>query len=101
VNEEVINRIAEILGQSGGAIVNEYIVWFVVKAIIWTVIPALCAVLVLRWKPANAWDLSGPAVLAIKASIVGTMILIGGCHVPDLIAPRAIAINQLLNDVTP
>lgn len=103
MDEQVINRIAEILGQSGDAAVSEYVRWHVTQAVLWIVVAATGAVVALRWKiPPTKSEYDTPprgAWVALKVGVVCVMVLIGGCHVPDLVAPRAISIHQLLHDI--
>lgn len=95
---ETINRVAEILGSSGSAVVSEYTVWFAVASIIWIAVGIFLCGIALRWKPSeHVFEV--PVALGIKAAMFFVGLLFIGCNVPDLAAPKAIAIHQLVKDV--
>ena len=98
MDQQTINQIAEILGQSGNAVVNEYVIWHVVSAIGWIVAAVLGIWFTLKWKPGkdNDWFLPGVVIKGIGIFIFAMIVL---CNVPDLAAPRAISIHQLLSDI--
>jgi hypothetical protein len=96
---EIINRVAEILGQSGQYAVQEYAVWHIVYAIGLIAIGLFLIYKGNKFVAPKGWDEQ------ITPIIKGIMIFFGALFVvanlPDLFSPQAMAIHQLLNDIKP
>lgn len=92
--QEVINAI----GGTGSAIVSEYTVWFIVSAIGWILMGAAMAYLSFKWKiESDDEDEYWKTIVRWVMIFIGALFIL--CNVPDLFAPEAAAIHQLLRDV--
>jgi hypothetical protein len=99
MNEQTINRLAEILGSTGEAIIAQYTTWHLVAALLY-ILTGL-ALLYCAWKPAfgKTWEEGVLPAVRVVMLIAGVLFVV--CNLPDIFAPKAVAIHQLLQDIAP
>lgn len=108
MNEKEIalaERLIESLGDGTNTAVDAYAVWHLASAI-WWIAAGIALLFVARYlwnyKLKGDWSDDGPPPNKCgAAAAVVIAVLVIGTHVPDLLAPRAIAIHQLIKDVVP
>lgn len=101
---ELAERLIGTLGENAGATIDAYVVWFVVSSLGWVAFgAAFCFVAyrVMKMKPGKNGDISPVAyqIFAAVLAIIGSIVVMS--NLPDLAAPRAMAIHQLLKDIVP
>lgn len=97
----LLERLIGTLGANTSATIDSYVVWHVASALWWTMVGAgfvYGAWMFLKRKP-ESWDPVLHQLACVVLTFVGILFL--GSNMPDLAAPRAIAIHQLLNDIVP
>lgn len=103
MNEEnlaVIEKLAGILGSHGEAILSEYKLWFITSSLLWVLGGVGLAVSVFRSKYRETTALTTLEVSFIRALLLLLSFLMLVNNVPDLVAPEAASIHQLIRDLT-
>lgn len=107
----IVNRIAEILGQSGGKIATEFTHLVFAQAIAWLLVAIAALVFLTQWHVASvALNEHGHAddmvwltfyvSTAVKwIGVMWAIAMIAYC-LPELYAPRAVAISRLLGSLS-
>jgi len=102
--DEVIEKLAEVLGESGSTAVVHYSDWFVVNSLTWIMIGIILIVLSFLIKiPMTGdeyYDLdrrTGQAAARVLCWVIGSLMV--GCNIPDLFAPEAASVHQLIQDI--
>lgn len=105
VNEkeiQMVERLVGALGENASATVDAYVVWHVASAVRWLAV-GVALLFAARWlwtyKLEEEWEIKPNICGAVAAVVLGVGIIVS--NVPDLFAPRAIAIHQLLKDIVP
>lgn len=97
MEQEIINNLAEIFGNSGRYAINEYAKWYISSSIVWISIGLILIGSCFKVKYPEDWDVH-PLVIKMICFFIGLMFI--GCNVPDLIAPEAMAIHRIILDIT-
>ena len=99
MNTELLEKLAEILQQSGTAIISEYARWYVVQSFSWICLGIVICFLTVKSKfeieDQKAWTY----IIKTTALFVGMMFIVS--NIGDLFAPQGIAIHRLISDLTP
>lgn len=99
---EIINRLADIAGESSGEIIQHYHRWFIASSLIWTLVGIVIFYLSYRWKMPEKWEddaMDRSAFWIFKGVAIAIALLMIGHNLPDLFAPQAAAIHQLISDI--
>ena len=97
---ELLERVLSTIGQSADHVIDQYTIWHIGAAIVWCIIGVvLFRAAWLFYAFGKREEEPGWYIATGVLTLVGTVII--GCNLPDLFAPRAIAIHQLLIDVVP
>lgn len=100
-NLKIIQEVISALGGAGSAIVAQYTVWFIVSSICYSVLGAVIAITAFKWKPVEQEGYGDSYIWRVIARYV--LMFIGGlfiaANLPDLFAPEAMAMHQLLRDI--
>jgi ABC-type transport system involved in cytochrome c biogenesis permease component len=98
----ILERLIDVLGQGTSLVIDEYTVWHIASAIVWILmgLGALVASYKIWQYEVEDRDYEGLKIF-MSAAVALYGVLLIGFHIPDLFAPRAIAIHQLLNDLIP
>ncbi len=93
---QVIERVAQILGESGTVIVQHYTEWHLIAACTWVLLGTALIVTAFKLN-FDHWDKTESAVIKAAMVLVGGTAL--GLNVADIVAPQAIAMHQLIKDI--
>lgn len=101
--EKQIETLTELGTEAVQAAIANYTHWFVVSSLCWLAMGAVFAVAaVWLWRNreplAEKMDLPESIIYLVIGILVFLSLLTIPCNVPDLLAPRAIAIHQLIRD---
>ena len=94
---ETIQKIIDALNSSGAAAVSEYIVWHIASAIFWIAWGVFLIAASFKVKLPDSWGNDWKFILRAVVFFLGVIWI--GVNYPDLFAPKAIAIHQLLKDI--
>jgi len=102
-NETIIGNITTILGEATSGTISAYTHYFIWASVVWIVAGAiLIAVSVypkLYRQMEETFDKESVYVLRGIILVIGLIMFVG--NLSDLVSPQAVAIHQLLNDITP
>lgn len=96
---ETLNRLAEIVGQSSTEIVSQYMIWYIANSAAWIIFGLVIMTVSWRWTlPDKSCDrFIGPIVCKFVGVAVGALFVVA--NISDLIAPKAVAINRLIQSI--
>lgn len=105
---EIINRMAEIIGTSGGQIIASYTKLYICKAILWLIASFILigggSCLVVLTLKESEFQKDTDDEMLVGMFIVGAILcliglLIGSSNIPTLFSPESVAIERLLSQV--
>ena len=94
---QAIEKLAQIIGQSGNSIVHEYAYWFIWASIAWIGFGISMIVAACKLPSPEDWNSGSVRIARLFFAFMGAFIITA--NFGDLFAPQGIAIHQLIRDV--
>lgn len=100
MNEEtvkLIEQLAGLVGHNSALIVEQYTYWHMVAAISWILVGVFFCIAAVKCPRPEEWDTIPTHVVRCVFFVAGLLML--AANIPDVFAPEAFAIHQLIIDI--